>query len=63
MMGIAVALDDKDTALHWLNQAVQDRCDYVVYLGEEPGLDNLRSDRCFVEVIKRIGLLQGQDNH
>ena len=43
MMGIAAGLDDKDAAFHWLNQAVEDRCDYVVYLLQEPGLDNLRS--------------------
>jgi hypothetical protein len=35
--------DTQDAAFHWLNQAVEDRCDYVVYLLQEPGLDNLRS--------------------
>jgi eukaryotic-like serine/threonine-protein kinase len=58
MMGIAAGLDDTDGAFHWLNQAVQDRCDYVVYLRQEPGLDNLRSDPRFVEVMKRIGLIR-----
>ena len=72
MMGIAAGLDDKDAAFHWLNQAVEaqhrtrpparcfriDRCDYVVYLRQEPGLDNLRSDPRFVEVMRHIGLTQ-----
>ncbi len=58
VMGIAAGLDDKDGAFHWLNQAVQDRCDYVVYLRQEPGLDNLRADPRFGEVMKRIGLTQ-----
>jgi TolB-like protein/Tfp pilus assembly protein PilF/tRNA A-37 threonylcarbamoyl transferase component Bud32 len=56
MMGIAAALDDKDAAFHWLNQAVQDRCDYVVYLRYEPGFDSLRSDPRFGEVMRHIGL-------
>jgi len=56
MMAIAAGLGDKDGAFRWLNQAVQDRCDYVVYLRKEPGLDNLRSDPRFVEVMRRIGL-------
>jgi len=58
MMGIAAGLDDKDGAFHWLNQAVEDRCDYVVYLRQEPGLENLRSDPRFAEVMKGIGLSQ-----
>jgi len=56
MVGIAAGLDEKDDAFRWLNQAVQDRCDYVVYLKHEPGLDNLRADPRFDEIIRRIGL-------
>lgn len=56
MVGIAAGLDDKDQAFHWLDQAVQDRCDYVVYLAHEPGLDNLWTDQRFAELTRRIGL-------
>lgn len=56
MVGIAAGLDDKDQAFHWLDQAVQERCDYVVYLAHEPGLDNLRGDPRFAELTRRIGL-------
>jgi len=56
MVGIAAGLNDKDEAFRWLNRAVDDRCDYVVYLRREPGLDNLRSDPRFREALQRIGL-------
>ncbi|HXJ96526.1 MAG TPA: protein kinase [Terriglobia bacterium] len=56
MVGIAAGLDDKNEAFRWLNKAVQDRCDYVVYLKHEPGLDNLRSDPRFPEILRQIGL-------
>ncbi|HEV2424839.1 MAG TPA: tetratricopeptide repeat protein [Terriglobia bacterium] len=56
MVGIAAGLGDKDQAFHWLDQAVQDRCDYVVYLAYEPGLDNLRADPRFAGLTRRIGL-------
>jgi TolB-like protein/Tfp pilus assembly protein PilF len=57
MVGIAAGLDDKDEAFRWLDQAVEDRCDYVIYLGHEPGLDNLRADPRFREFVHRIGLM------
>jgi len=56
MVGVAAGLDDKNEAFRWLSQAVQDRCDYVVYLRHEPGLDNLRSDPRFPEILRQIGL-------
>ena len=57
MVGIAAALNDKDEAFRWLDQAVEDRCDYVIYLGHEPGLDNLRADPRFHEFVHHIGLM------
>ncbi len=56
MMAICVGLGDKDEAFRWLNQALQDRCDYVIYLQHEPGLENLRADPRFHDVIRQIGL-------
>ena len=56
MVGIAAGLGDKNEAFRWLNQAVQDRCDYVIYLRHEPGLDNLRSDPRFRDTLRQIGL-------
>jgi TolB-like protein/Tfp pilus assembly protein PilF len=57
MMGVAAALDDRDEAFRWLDQAVEDRCDYVIYLGHEPALDNLRADPRFHDFVHHIGLM------
>jgi len=57
MMGVAAALDDRDEAFRWLNQAVEDRCDYVIYLGHEPAIDNLRADPRFHDFVHHIGLM------
>jgi serine/threonine protein kinase/TolB-like protein/Tfp pilus assembly protein PilF len=58
MVGIAAGLNDKDEAFRWLDQAAEDRCDYVIYLGHEPGVDNLRSDPRFPAFMHRIGLVR-----
>jgi tetratricopeptide (TPR) repeat protein len=57
MLGIAEAMDDRDEAFRWLDQAVEDRCDYVIYLGHEPGLDKLRADPRFHDFVRHIGLM------
>ena len=56
MVGIAAELGDKDEAFRWLDQAVEDRCDYVIYLGHEPAIDNLRADPRFRDFVQHIGL-------
>jgi eukaryotic-like serine/threonine-protein kinase len=58
MVGIAAGLNDKDEAFRWLDQAAEDRCDYVIYLGHEPGVDNLRADPRFQRFMDRIGLMR-----
>ena len=57
MMGIAEAMGDRDEAFRWLDQAVEDRCDYVIYLGHEPGIDKLRADPRFRDFEHHIGLM------
>jgi hypothetical protein len=57
MIGVAAGLDDRDEAFRWMDQAVEDRCDYVIYLGHEPGLDNLRADPRFHEFVRHLGLI------
>ncbi|HLW78350.1 MAG TPA: tetratricopeptide repeat protein, partial [Terriglobia bacterium] len=56
IMAVYAGLDDKDRAFEWLKRALDDRSDYLVYLEREPGLDNLRSDRRFSELVRPIGL-------
>jgi TolB-like protein/Tfp pilus assembly protein PilF len=58
MVGIAAGLNDKDEAFRWLDRAAEDRCDYVIYLGHEPGVDNLRADPRFAAFMHRIGLVR-----
>ncbi len=57
MMGVASAMDDRDEAFRWLDQAVEDRCDYVIYLGHEPGIDKLRADPRFRDFVHHVGLM------
>jgi eukaryotic-like serine/threonine-protein kinase len=56
MMAICVGLGDNHQALQWLKQALQDRCDYVIYLPREPGLDSLRADPGFQDLMRQIHL-------
>jgi len=58
MVGVAAGLGDRSEAFRWLNQAIRDRCDYVVFLGHEPGLENLRSDERFRQAMNGAGLIQ-----
>lgn len=49
-------LGEIDLTFEWLEKAFEDRCDWLVWLGVEPGLDSLRSDPRFTELVRRIGL-------
>jgi serine/threonine-protein kinase len=51
-----VGLGDKDQAFHWLERSNADRAYEILYLKVDPLLDNLRSDRRFAELVKRVGL-------
>ena len=56
MAGAYANLGEKDESIRWLEQAYQDRANYVVFLGVEPSFDSLRSDPQFVNLLRRIGL-------
>ncbi len=53
---IYAALGDKDEAFNWLNRALDERADYLVYLGVDPRFNDLRSDARFQNLVQRIGL-------
>lgn len=55
--GVCIGLGDKDQAFNWLNKAVREHSEYLIYLNVEPMGDPLRSDPRFRDVIQRIGLL------
>ena len=51
-------LKDKERTLQWLNKAYEQRDSSLVDTGTEPALDFLRSDRRFVNLLRRVGLPQ-----
>lgn len=54
MAAIYAGLGDKNQALHYLQKAYEERCDYLVYLWIEPAAKPLRSDPRFVELMGHI---------
>jgi TolB-like protein/Tfp pilus assembly protein PilF len=50
------ALDDKDQAFKWLERSLQDRGWEITYIKVDPGIDSLRSDPRFDDLVKRLGL-------
>lgn len=51
---IYAGLKDKDQAFNWLNQAFQDRADWMVNLKVDPRFESLRSDPRFGELIRQM---------
>jgi hypothetical protein len=47
---------ENDHAIEWLEKAFHERDSALVYLREDPRWDNLRSDPCFTDLLRRIGL-------
>jgi TolB-like protein/DNA-binding winged helix-turn-helix (wHTH) protein/Tfp pilus assembly protein PilF len=56
MMWIYLHLDDKENALAWLEQAVQERHHRLPSLVVDPSLDPLRNDPRFQDILKRMNL-------
>jgi tetratricopeptide (TPR) repeat protein len=54
--GVYFCLGDTDRGFEWLEKAVQERSNGVVYLTVDEFLDNLRNDPRYRQVIERIGL-------
>jgi tetratricopeptide (TPR) repeat protein len=53
---VEIGLGDKDQAFRWLDQAYDDRSDYLVYLRSDPWADPLRKDPRFATFLKKLGL-------
>jgi serine/threonine-protein kinase len=53
---IHTGLNDPEQAFRWLDNAVEDRSDWCVFLGVDPRFDRLRSHARFKGILKRIGL-------
>ena len=50
------ALEDRASALHWLDLAYSQRSHSMVFLASDPQLENLRSDPDFQRLVRRVGL-------
>jgi tetratricopeptide (TPR) repeat protein len=53
---IYIGLGDKNQAFSWLDKAVEERSEYLVYLPTEPMADPLRNDPRFRVLLERVGL-------
>jgi tetratricopeptide (TPR) repeat protein len=53
-------LSDRDNAFQWMNAAVKERTEYLIYLGTEPVADPLRGDRRFLDLVRRVGIPLGK---
>jgi hypothetical protein len=55
---IYVQLNDKDRAFEWLQKAYEGHEHDLVFANAWPLFDNLRSDPCYQELVRRVGLPQ-----
>lgn len=55
---IYTGLGDSRNALHWLREAYSQHDEWLVYLRVYPEFQGLRSERDFVDLERRIGLIQ-----
>ena len=53
-------LGELEQTFEWLEKAVADRSDWLVWIGVEPAFDDLRSDSRFLSLLRRIGLASTQ---
>jgi tetratricopeptide (TPR) repeat protein len=56
--GIHAALGDCDSAIEWLDKSFEQHEVQLVSLKVDPTLDGARSDPCFAELVRRVGLPQ-----
>lgn len=53
---VNLVLGQKDIAFELLNNAVKERCGWLIFLKIEPALDALRSDPRFRDLVRTVGL-------
>ncbi len=53
---VYIALNDVDCAFEWLEKAFAERSSYLIFLGVQPAMDNIRADHRYQEFVRRLGL-------
>ena len=53
---IYLGLGETETALEWLERAVEERDSWLVWLNVDPVLDSLRAHPRFKDFVRRVGL-------
>ena len=53
---IDVGLGRPDQAFAWLDKALRERSDQVIYLRVDPRLDPVRADPRFADLVRRVGI-------
>jgi tetratricopeptide (TPR) repeat protein len=53
---IAIALNEREQALTWLEQAYSERDPYLTLINADPVYDRLRADPRFIALVQKIGL-------
>jgi len=56
LAGIHVGIGENDQALAYLERAYEEKSHWLIYLHIDPGMDTLRGEPRFKEVLGRIGL-------
>jgi len=56
LASVYAALGEKDEAFAWLERAYNDRSVYLTWMKSDSMMDNLRDDRRFTELLKRVGM-------
>jgi tetratricopeptide (TPR) repeat protein/TolB-like protein len=51
-----LGLGDRDQAFHWMDKALDEHCDYLVYLATDPMADPLRGDPRFAVLLQKLAL-------
>jgi serine/threonine protein kinase/Tfp pilus assembly protein PilF len=54
--GIFVGLGDRDRAMEYLEKSYQEHSHWLMYLHMDPGMDSLRPDPRFQDLLRRVGL-------
>jgi serine/threonine protein kinase/tetratricopeptide (TPR) repeat protein len=54
--GIHIGLGENDRALEYLEKSCAEHCHWLIYLHIDPGMDSLRGNPRFQELLRRVGL-------